>query len=162
MSEFRINSFHPDDWQRFKAIRLRALEEAPDAFGSTLERELAFTDEQWMERLKNPETATFVATATNGNDVGLAVGAPYEGLAGLFAMWVAPKARTMGIGRALVNAVCEWAKAEGHDRVRLDIANENAAAIALYKSMGFHPNGITGTHPPPREHIKEFQMEKQI
>ena len=162
MTDFVVDTLPPENWTRYKAIRLRALKEAPDAFGSTLERELGFSDEQWQERLRNPETGTFVATNVDGKDMGLAVGAPYNGSAGLFAMWVAPEARGMGVGKSLVDSVCHWAGSEGYDCVSLDVAIENSAAIALYEAMGFAPNGETGHHPPPREHMKEFQMEKWL
>ena len=162
MTDFVVDTLPPENWTRYKAIRLRALKDSPDAFGSTLERELGFSDEQWQERLRNPETGTFVATSVGGKDIGLAVGAPYDGTAGLFAMWVAPEARNMGLGKAMVEAVCDWARTEGYSIVSLDVAIENAAAISLYRAMGFTPNGKTGAHLPPREHIKEMQMEKWL
>jgi hypothetical protein len=34
-----IRTIHPTEWQAYKAIRLRALADAPDAFGSTLSLE---------------------------------------------------------------------------------------------------------------------------
>ena len=47
--------------ERYKEFRLLSLELAPEAFGSTLERELAFTDETWYDRLANPRAVTFLA-----------------------------------------------------------------------------------------------------
>jgi hypothetical protein len=38
------------DWQALRQLRLRALADAPDAFASTLEAELAFPDEVWRQR----------------------------------------------------------------------------------------------------------------
>jgi len=46
---------------RYKEFRLLSLKVAPEAFGSTLERELAFTDETWHSRLANPQAVTFLA-----------------------------------------------------------------------------------------------------
>ncbi|MDP2284085.1 MAG: hypothetical protein Q8L06_08090, partial [Pseudohongiella sp.] len=48
-----IRPLTPSDWQRYKSIRLRSLENSPDAFGSTFERELTLTDEEWQARV-NP------------------------------------------------------------------------------------------------------------
>ncbi|KAH8663113.1 hypothetical protein BGZ60DRAFT_412786 [Tricladium varicosporioides] len=45
---------------RYKAFRLLALKTAPEMFGSTYSRELAFTDEIWYNRLKNPQAFTFI------------------------------------------------------------------------------------------------------
>jgi hypothetical protein len=50
------------DWvEKYKAFRLYSLQTAPEAFGSTYAREIAFGDEVWNQRLTNPEAATFVA-----------------------------------------------------------------------------------------------------
>lgn len=50
---------------------------------------------------------------------------------------VAPEARGRGIGTALIEAICEEARACGYDRVRLDVVNENIRARALYERRGF-------------------------
>ncbi|KAH6678355.1 hypothetical protein B0J14DRAFT_559494 [Halenospora varia] len=46
--------------ERYKAFRLLALKTAPAMFGSTYERETAFMDEIWYNRLSNPQAFTFV------------------------------------------------------------------------------------------------------
>jgi hypothetical protein len=48
--------------ERYKAFRLLALQTAPEMFGSTYERELAFTDDVWHARLANLGATTFIAT----------------------------------------------------------------------------------------------------
>jgi GNAT superfamily N-acetyltransferase len=146
----------PHEWQRARAFRLRALSETPDAFSSTLDHELSMPDERWRDRLAASDSATFMA-ASGGLDIGIAVGAPYDDAAGLYAMWVAPEARGKGVGDALVSAVIRWAKEEGFERVLLDVGDLNEHAINLYKRNGFEPTGRTGTLPPPRTHVSEHQ-----
>jgi hypothetical protein len=51
--------------EKYKAFRLFSLRTAPEAFGSTYAREIAFTDDVWYNRLANPETATFIALKSN-------------------------------------------------------------------------------------------------
>lgn len=89
-----VAQLQQDDWRRLKAIRLRALRESPDAFGSTEDVEKSMREQNWRERLVSDQEATFIVSVDR-RDVGLVVGAPYQGTdaAGLFAMWVAPEAR---------------------------------------------------------------------
>lgn len=61
-----ITRVRPEDWQRFRAIRLAALGESPEAFGSTLARERPFDEDEWRRR--SARAATFVASR-DGVDV---------------------------------------------------------------------------------------------
>ena len=58
-------------------------------------------------------------------------------------LFVAAEARGSGLGRALTEAVIERARERGCGRVELDVNSENAAAQALYRSLGFD-TGKTG------------------
>jgi ribosomal protein S18 acetylase RimI-like enzyme len=149
----------PDDGERVRTVRLRALSDTPDAFGTTLAQDSARPLADWRTRLESTQGATFVAHV-EGRDVGLVVGNPYEGhegAAGLFAMWVAPECRGRRLGEALIDAVVAWARSRGCRRVLLDVADQNVAAIRLYARKGFEPTGVTGSLPPPREHVREHQ-----
>ncbi|KAI2466388.1 hypothetical protein F4781DRAFT_434457 [Annulohypoxylon bovei var. microspora] len=48
----------------YKPFRLGALKQYPDAFGSTYDREINFTNDDWLSRIKNPLAKTFVAVRT--------------------------------------------------------------------------------------------------
>lgn len=47
--------------EQYKNFRLYSLKAAPECFGSTYAREIAFTDDVWYDRLANPKATTFVA-----------------------------------------------------------------------------------------------------
>ncbi len=60
-------------------------------------------------------------------------------------VYVVDAARGQGIGRALVEAVLERARARGCKRVELDVDVENAPARALYEALGFGDKSAGGT-----------------
>ena len=138
-----IRRLRSDEWRELRAFRLRALLDAPDAFGSTHEQEASDPDDEWRTwATQGAEGGPgFTAIATQGTPwVGMAVGAPHldhPGDAGLFAMWVDPVVRGRGIGLALVEAVLEWARSTGFPRIRLRVTQSNAAAVRLYVVSGF-------------------------
>jgi GNAT superfamily N-acetyltransferase len=157
-----IQRLSVDAGLRLRHIRLRALADAPDAFGSTYAEAVARPMATWSEQLEN--MATFVAVK-DGEDVGLVrcVGdAHLRGTAWLISMWVAPEGRGQGIGEALVDAVIEYARSTGSTRLLLDVADDNRQAISLYARKGFIPNGETGSLPSPRHHIREHQRELRL
>jgi ribosomal protein S18 acetylase RimI-like enzyme len=54
-------------------------------------------------------------------------------------LYVLDDARGAGLGRALVEAALERARERGCRRIDLDVDPDNAAAQALYESLGFRP-----------------------
>jgi GNAT superfamily N-acetyltransferase len=135
-----------DDWERLRDVRLRALEEAPYAFGSTLERERGRTEAEWREWAEHGRWGRGVTFVADEGDrfVGLASGFPEDDepdAVHLVAMWVDPSFRRSGIGRALIDAVVGWARDTGARAVHLWVADGNDAAMALYRSYGFEASG---------------------
>jgi GNAT superfamily N-acetyltransferase len=157
-----IEQLSAGDGARLRAIRLRALQDSPQAFETTFEEAAARPLDDWDGHLE--QIATFVAVA-GGRDVGLVRGMRHQQFpdAGyLISMWVAPEARQQGTGSALVGAVIQWGRAQGLDRLLLDVGEMNATAIALYTRKGFLPTGETGSLPPPRDHVREIQMAMKL
>lgn len=58
-------------------------------------------------------------------------------LAGLFALRTQAPFRRRGLGRRLVAGLVGWALGQGAGRVYLQVEEENAPALALYRSVGF-------------------------
>lgn len=158
----RYDHLGPHDGARLRSIRLRALQDAPDAFGTTYEEASAYAEETWTRHAI--ELPTFVAV-DNGRDVAMvrcARDRERPDTAFLISMWVAPEVRRRRIGRTLIDLVVAWARANDVSRLLLDVADLNVPAVALYASKGFEPTGNVGSLPPPREHIKEHQRELRV
>ena len=54
-------------------------------------------------------------------------------------LFVAPAARGLGLGRALMEAIVGEAQRRGYREVRLDTLPTMTAAIAMYRAAGFGP-----------------------
>jgi GNAT superfamily N-acetyltransferase len=139
-----VRRIRSEEGLNLRAIRLRALSDAPMAFGSTLAREEAFPESVWHDRAaggaSGTERATFVAQE-GAQWVGLATGLAYdpdnEGHAPmLVGMFVDPVKRRSGVGAALVEAVVAWALASRAANLYLWVTSTNAPAIALYDKCG--------------------------
>ena len=152
------------EWARWRDVRLRALRESPEAFGSTYEQEAALPAERWRERTAagaaGEERALFVAE----------VGGDWVGCAGCFvespgappaviSMWVAPEARRRGAGRMLLDAVRGWAAEGGATSVRLHVVSTQQPARSLYESCGFT---YTGRSEPGRRDSSQLLLEMEV
>ena len=66
---------------------------------------------------------------------------------------VAPTARRLGIGRALLAALLSQAEAAQIETIHLEVRESNQAAIALYSALGFGTVGLRKYYyENPREH----------
>jgi len=146
-----VRQLRPDEGEPLKALRLRALAGAPDAFGQTLAEASARDD--WAEMARKLSgadgNAGFLAEAPGGA-VGLAFGileAERADAAHVAGMWVDPAWRGRGVGAALVAAVIAWARARGRPRVCLWVTEQNRAAVSLYARRGFRPTGARAPLP---------------
>jgi GNAT superfamily N-acetyltransferase len=145
------------EWPAYRALRLRSLANAPDAFCSSLALEESWAHELWMARLMAASVSgrdcPLVAEADDSTDqpmLGLLwakCDAEDAGIVNLFQMWVAPEARGRGVAAALVDEAVAWARSIQARLVRLGVVSGNQAAIQLYTRKGF---GMVGTPEPTR------------
>ncbi len=133
------------DWEQVRDIRLQSLREAPAAFGSSYEREVALTDLEWQERVA---TARTYLAVEGGQTVGTATALwTRDGDMHLLGMYVAPAARGTGCAKGLIDAVVDVAVARQARRVVLQVADGNLAATRCYTTYGFRPTGRCQTRP---------------
>jgi RimJ/RimL family protein N-acetyltransferase len=60
-------------------------------------------------------------------------------------MWVLPDQRGRGGGRLLIDAALEARPPDAH-KIELEVFPDNAAAIELYRSVGFEQEGLRRDH----------------
>lgn len=148
MTECDIVRLTPDDWAGFRDIRLRALADAPGAFGSRHDDWVDAPESSWRSRLENVELN--LVARRDGEAVGMASGSLDGDEATLISMWVDPAARGSGTAHALIEAVLCWAR--GLDRTTyLMVRSDNPRAIAAYERAGFVDLGVPDDHDGPPE-----------
>ena len=137
-----------DEWPLYRTLRLRALQDAPSAFGSTLTREQAFKDEDWAWRLGLAATSGRdrpLVAELDGAAAGLAwakFDADDQQVVNLFQMWVAPEGRGQGVAAALLAEALAWARSRKARTMQLGVMDGNDAARKLYERAGFIAMGI--------------------
>lgn len=141
-----VRPFLAVEWEIYRDLRLRSLEDSPDAFCATLAEAQARPQGFWAERLQTAIDTGLdqpLCAWLDGEPVGLAwaMREPDLGQAHLFQMWVAPRHRGRGIGKMLLDAVIAWARASQIRTLTLSVTRGNSAAQRMYDDAGFVPFG---------------------
>jgi ribosomal protein S18 acetylase RimI-like enzyme len=152
-----IRPLGTDDFELFWPVRLLALRESPQAFGSSYEESKKMPPKEAMRRLK-PKNDGFVLgafvsaaaadLATVPELVGLAGFVRHDFLKGrhkgtIWGVYVVPDYRGRGISRAVMEKVIERCQGiDGLEEVNLAVASSNEPARALYQSLGFETYGV--------------------
>lgn len=134
-----ILRLEPKDWQRFRAIRLAALAQAPEAFCSDYEEVAARPQGAWTGQLQSLPTWVIPGDTLDLGVVRVDPKGPE-----LLSLWVAPEGRGRGLGRELVEQVMTWAREQGAAHLELCVKADNLRALALYRELGFDQVGAEG------------------
>ena len=126
-----------DDWERLRAIRLEALADTPDAYGSTYEESAHWSDAQWKNAAS---TRLYYLAERDGRVVGMVSGGyndAHPGTRWLYGMYVTPSERGTGTSALLVRTIAEWARSNGASEVYLHVTTSVPRARAFYEKVGF-------------------------
>ena len=97
-----------------------------------------------------PHAAVYVAEREDGAIIGRLSLArdthPASAHVADLGLMVAQDARRQGVGRALLEASVEWAKASGVRKLELHVFPWNEPAIQLYERFGFEREGVRKGH----------------
>ncbi|MBO0846393.1 MAG: GNAT family N-acetyltransferase [Nocardioides sp.] len=142
----------PEDWQDFRDIRLRSLADSPDAFGSTLDREQAFTEAEWRRRLTGPVYVVFDPHPVAMGGIFDNAGTPH-----LWGMWTEPAHRGRGHARTILDALIPPGT-----RAQLDVNVANASARTAYERYGFVATGeLQPLRPGSDQHVELMVLQHQ-
>lgn len=142
-----LRRLEPPDAARYRALRLRGLQDHSEAFTSSFE-------EECHRPLADAEKRLSVASRVHmwgvfeGDQLAGVFGFEREARqksahkATLIGMFVAPEFAGCGIGRALVGAVMQDASESGISLLVLTVTHGNERARALYARAGFQTIGI--------------------
>jgi len=140
------------DAAAFRALRLRALHEHPEAFGASYKDTLATPVESMAARLSHDETWPYNVVLGAFDDADALIGMigfvrqPGEKVrhkGSIWGMYVAHESAGRGAGRALMERVIAVARQQpGLEQIELAVVSTNDAARRLYQSVGFVVYGV--------------------
>jgi ribosomal protein S18 acetylase RimI-like enzyme len=140
----QIRPVRPEEAGRLRELRLRALEDAPEVFFSSLESERRLPVEYWESWAGTVEHRIMFVAVDGTEWVGMAGASRHperSDTVSLWWLWVAPAARGRGLARRFLEVREDWARRCGAARLELAVAETNTATRALYRRLGFEPTG---------------------
>jgi ribosomal protein S18 acetylase RimI-like enzyme len=166
MSDFEIIKLPPDQWERYRNIRLEALREEPQAFGSSYAEMEQRSTAYWQGRLADAaqgETSWLLFAQEGERLIGM-IGAFYDETqeaAHIISVYVSKAARGQGVGKALMESILsEIGKKEGIRNAVLGVNQEQTAAVALYRQFGFEVTGEMEEVQGDRKEHSGYVMKK--
>ena len=144
----RIKTLTKNDAEDYRQIRIEALYNNPDSFGTMYQEEAAETIEYFRNKIPI-DSNNFILGCYNDNKIiGIVVFHQESRIktkhkAYIRSMYVKEEYRRQGIGELLLNELIEKAKAiDGIEILLLDIVTNNIPAKRLYLSFGFKTYGV--------------------
>lgn len=156
-------------WEEYRALRLRALQAAPQAFGQSYEEAVGYPEVRWKQRLIDAaERKSWLVFAERSGDlVGMAGAYQWPedreaNRAMIIAVFVDESARGQGIGELLVEEVIVQLAAAGLESAILAVNPEQIAAVRLYERMGFRRTGTEVNMMGNGRECEEVVMERAL
>lgn len=133
-----VSLLKPDDWQRLKQVRLRALKSNAEAFGPKFEEESDQDEIAWRKRFSKED---YLVASLNQIDIGMLYIEVLRGDHGatcwIGGCWTDPEYRGKGVMRALFSFIDKNCEAKGWQRQGLGVWTHNFDAIKTYEALGF-------------------------
>jgi ribosomal protein S18 acetylase RimI-like enzyme len=143
----QIRRLSPIDAPEYRALRLRAFKDHPEAFTSSYEEEVQKPVAYSASRLDVGSSGRFWGAVQDDVLVGM-VGLDFEQRiknrhkAVVIGMYVTPEFAGQGLGRELLAALLEYARSSPLELLVLTVTQGNDSAERLYVNAGFKSFGI--------------------
>ena len=132
-----VRIVRPDDWAKFRDIRLAGLKTDPQAFGGSLADEALRPEPEWRKRLASADRF-FFAVEEGGAFVAVAGARQIDAKKWmLVAVHTLPSARGRGLAQRLVSEVVRECRRRGAERVELMVNVDQKDAVHVYEKAGF-------------------------
>src|SRR5665213_739 len=140
-STLTIRQCGPTDWRDLRTIRLEALGDTPEAYSSTYEESVRWSDAQWKNAASN---RLYYFAYRDRRVLGMVSGGfndAHPGTRWLYGMYVTPSERGSGTAALLVRSIADWAKSQGVDEIYLHVGSSVPRARAFHERVGFRLTG---------------------
>lgn len=157
-----------NDWKDYRDIRLEALKNEPNAFGSNYEKYKKKDDVYWINILSllgEKNSKSFLCAVLSGEKL-VSIGGSYQDKNdewNIIAIYTKKEFRGLGAGSLLLGEMLKELKNRGVNKVFLRVNVERVPAISLYKKFGFEiiktvSNQMLGDGKYYKEHEMSFNL----
>jgi len=153
MSEISVRVLDEDDWVEYRAVRLAALRESPQAFLAAFAEEAPQPEWFWRDCMVRAERLLAERDAASLGVASVELTQRAADSAELRDLWVTPEARNTGVASRLVQAAAEQAVSDGCTKLFYWVSTENGRAIAFASNAGFR---VTSERRTTRAGDQEF------
>lgn len=171
MKNIRLLEASEVELKDYKNLRLEALREEPQAYGSSYKDQKNSPDEEWQRWLENYRNGerNWMIFASDGQKLIGMMGA-YQAdsdvennEANIIAVYVTKQARGKGVSKLLLKGLLtKLTKDTIIKKVKLAVNIDQVAAVKLYESFGFKVNGKDNMVLGDGIAHEEYLMQKNI
>jgi RimJ/RimL family protein N-acetyltransferase len=149
--DISIRLIRDSDLDAYKALRLEALREHPEAFGTDYDEDLGQPESVWIDRLTNSidNPGGCIALADAGGELAAMAGVfrrdsvKVRHVATIWGVYVRPKYRGQQLVDRMIAELLNWCRANQVGIVHLTVVTSNGPAIRCYLRCGFSVYGIS-------------------
>ena len=134
----KIRMLTQEDWQPWKLLRLEALKNSPESFGSSYEEEVNWPDLDFQNSLTKSDIFGVFVDNSLVSCAGFyslnSAKTKHRGV--IWGMYTRPECRGQGIASALIKTIINHAKSR-ITQLHLTCVTSNLGAVAFYQKQGF-------------------------